>query len=99
MSYNLKVLEPVVGDKLKIEYSWPADVEVVNIEGDTDYHRYVVFFCVKKIGNAGGTKTFDTPWVQFDENTPQHSLSAMMVESNTIVKRDRRMVRSGQSEA
>ena len=71
MSFELNILDPVVGEMLKIEYSWPADVEVVNIEGDPGYHRYVVFFCVKKPGNAGGTKTFDTAWVQFDDKAPQ----------------------------
>ena len=99
MPSNVTILQPVDGETVKVKYSWPADVEVVNFGSDGTFHRYVIFFCEKSLGNAAGTRTFDTGWEQLDPRASEHSLSAVMVEGNTIVDRDRRMVRTGQIEA
>ena len=98
MTFELKIQDPVVGEKLKVDFSWPANFKKTAHKEDADGARYVIIFFDPETGNPAGSDVLETNIVHYGSGT-EHSVTAIGVQGNKVVHQDRKMVRDAQPHA
>ncbi len=98
MPFEVTIQEPVVGKKLKVDFSWPTGFKKAAHVEDEEGERYVIIFFDPAPGNPEGDDVIE---INIDHHSmgTEHSVTAIGLQGKEVVAQDRKMVRGPRQKA